>query len=125
MIHEVYGEINEIKVCSCHFDLVFYAMKKFSTTDEIEELICSVSDKIKPWFFFFDGAYIVCCVRFIIWAANNHDGNLDEIVSQECIKDLKHCIDWLKVYQNEIYFCFTCRSNVSAFLVTRLHTLEC
>ena len=125
MIHEVYGEINEIKVCSCHFDLVFYAMKKFSTTDEIEELICSVSDKIKPWFFFFDGAYIVCCVRFLIWAANNHDGNLDEIVSQECIKDLKHCIDWLKVYQNEIYFCFTCRFNVSAFLVTRLHTLEC
>ena len=125
MIHEVYGEINEIKVCSCHFDLVFYAMKKFLTTDEIEELICSVSDKIKPWFFFFDGAYIVCCVRFIIWAANNHDGNLDEIVSQECIKDLKHCIDWLKVYQNEIYFCFTCRSNISAFLVTRSLTLEC
>ena len=81
MIHEVYGKIDEIKVCSCHFDQVFYAIKKFSTTDEIEELICSVSDKIKPWFFFFDGAYIVCCVRFIIWAANNHDANLDEIVS--------------------------------------------
>ena len=125
MIHEVYGKIDEIKVCSWHFDQVFYAIKKFSTTDEIEELNCSASDKIKPWFFFFDGAYIVCCVLFIIWAANNHDANLDEIVSQECIKDLKHCIDWLKVYQNEIYFCFTCRSNVSAFLVTRLHTLEC
>ena len=100
-------------------------MKKFVTRHEIEELICSVSRKIKRCFCFFDGACIVCCVCFIIWAANNHDGNLGEIVSQECIKDLKHCIDWLKVYQNEIYFCFTCRSNVSAFLVTRLHTLEC
>ena len=29
MIHELYGEINEIKVCSCHFDLAFYAMKNF------------------------------------------------------------------------------------------------
>ena len=45
MIHELFGEINEIKVCSCHFDLVFYTIKKFSTTDEIEELICSVLEK--------------------------------------------------------------------------------
>ena len=130
MIHELFGEINEIKVCSCHFDLVFHNMKKFSTTDEIEELICSVSGKIKPCFFFFDGTYIVCCVRFIIWAANNHDGNLHEIVSEQCLdilEDLKpvNCIDWLKVYENEIYFCFRCRFNASAFLVTRLHTLEC
>ena len=130
MIHEVYGEINEIKACSCYFDLVFYAMKKCLTTDEIEELICSASGKIKPCFFFFDGAYIVCSVRFIIWAANNHDGNLGEIVSKEfidIIEDLKpiNCIDGLKVYENEIYFCFTCRFNVSAFLVTRLHLLEC
>ena len=36
MIHEVYGEINETKACSCYFDLVFYAMKKCLTTDEIE-----------------------------------------------------------------------------------------
>ena len=118
MVHEVYGKIDEIKVCSCHFDQVFYAIKRFLTTDEIEELICFVFDKIKPQFFFFDGAYIICCIRFIIWAANNHDanldeivsqecidipfliwaannhdGNLDEIVSQECTKDLKHYID--------------------------------
>ena len=132
MIHEVYGEIKEIKVCSCHFDLFFYAMKKFLTRDEIEELICSVSGKIKPCFFFFDGSYIVCCVCFIIWAANNHDGNLGEIVSEECIdidiiEDLKpvNCIDRLKVYKNEIYFCCNCWCNISAFLVTRLHTLEC
>ena len=46
MIHEVYSEINEIKVCSCHFDLVFYAMKKFSTRHEVEDFICSVSGKI-------------------------------------------------------------------------------
>ena len=52
MIHEVYGEINETKACSCYFDLVFYAMKKCSTTDEIEELICSASGKIKPCSFF-------------------------------------------------------------------------
>ena len=51
MIHELFGEINEIKVSSCHFDLVFYTIKKFSTTDEIKELICSVSRKIKPCFF--------------------------------------------------------------------------
>ena len=107
MIHELFGEINEIEVCSCHFDLVFHNMKKFSTTDEIEELICSVSGKIKPCFFFFDGTYIVCFIRFIIWAANNHDGNLHEIVSEDCfdnIADLKpvNCIDWLKVYENEI-----------------------
>ena len=129
-MHEVYGEINEIKVYSCHFDLFFYAMKKCLTTDEIEELICSASGKIKPCFFFFDGAYIVCCVRFIIWAANNHDDNLGEIVSEECIDIIEYlkpvnCIDWLQVYENEIYFCFTCRFNVSAFLVARLHTLEC
>ena len=111
MIHELFGEINEIKVSSCHFDLVFYTIKKFSTADEIEELICSVSRKIKPCFFFLDGTYIVCCVRFIIWAANNLDGNLHEIVSEQCLdilEDLKpvNCIDWLKVYENEIYFCF-------------------
>ena len=109
MIHELFGEINEIEVCSCHFDLVFHNMKKFSTTDEIEELICSVSGKIKPCFFFFDGTYIVCCVRFIIWVANNNDGNLHEIVSEQCpdiLKDLKpvNYIDWLKVYENIIYF---------------------
>ena len=111
LIHEICGEINEIKVCSCHFDLVFYAIKKISTTDEIEVLICSVSGKIKPYFFSFDGVYIVCCVRFIIWAANNHDGNLGEIVSEECndidiIEDLKpvNCIDQLKVYKNEFIF---------------------
>ena len=102
MIHEVYGKIDEIKVCSCHFDQVFYAIKKFSTTDEIDRLICTVSGKIKPWLFFFDGTYIVCCVDFIIWAANNHDGNLYEILSEQCIdliEDLKpvNCIDWLKV----------------------------
>ena len=130
MIHELYDEINEIKVCSCHFDLVFYAMKKFSTTDEIEELICSVSGKIKLCFFFFDGTYIVCCIGIIIWAANNHDGHLHEIVSEDCfdnIADLKpvNCIDWLKVYENYICFCFSCIFNISAFLVTRLHTLEC
>ena len=130
MIHEVYRKINKIKVCSCHFDLVFYEMKNFSITDEIEELICSVSGKIKPCFSFFDGTYIICCVGFIIWAANNHDGNLCEIVSEECIniiEDLKpvKCIEQLKAYENEIYFCFTCRFNVSTFLVTRLHTLEC
>ena len=71
-----------------------------------------------------------CCVDFIIWAANNHDSNLYEIVSEQCLhilEDLKpvNCIGWLKVYENEIYFCFTCSLNVSAFLVTRLHTLEC
>ena len=54
----------------------FLRNEKISAKDEIEELICSVSGKIKPCFFFFDGVYIVCCVRFIIWAANNHDGNL-------------------------------------------------
>ena len=48
MIHEVYGEINEIKVCSCHFDLVFYAMKKFSTADEIEELFALFLIKLNP-----------------------------------------------------------------------------
>ena len=130
MIHEVYRKIDEIKVCSCHFDLVFYAIKKFSTTDEIDRLIFTAFGKIKPCLFFFDGTYTVCCVDFIIWAANNHDGNLYEIVSEQCIdliKDLKpvNCIDWLKVYENEIYFCFTCRFNVSAFLVERLYTLEC
>ena len=36
MIHELFGEINEIKVCTCHFDLVFYTIKKCLTTDEIE-----------------------------------------------------------------------------------------
>ena len=111
MIHRLFGEINDIKNCSCHFNLGFYTIKKFSATDKIEELICSVSGKIKPCFFFFDGTYIVCCVRFIIWAANNHDGNLHEIVSEQCLdilEDLKpvNCIDWLKVYENEIYFCF-------------------
>ena len=127
MIHELFGEINETKVCSCHFDLAFYTIKKFSTTDEIEELICSVSGKIKLCFFFFDGTYVVCCVRFIIWAANNHDGNLHEIVSEQCLDILEdlNCIDWLKLYKNEIHFCFRCRFNGSAFLVTRLHTLEC
>ena len=129
MMHELYGKINGIEVCSCHFDLGFYAMKTFLTIDETEELICPVSSKIKLCFFFFDGTYIVCCERFIVWAANNHDGNLHEIVSEDCfdnIADLKpvNCIDWLKVYENEIYFCFSCRFNVSAFLVTRLHTLK-
>ena len=99
MIHELFGEINEIKVCSCHFDLVFYTIKKFSTTDEIEELICPVSGKIKPCFvFILNGTYIVCCIHFIIWAASNHNGNLHEIVSEDCfdnIADLKpvNCID--------------------------------
>ena len=86
-------------------------MKKFVTRHEIEELICSVSRKIKRCFCFFDGACIVCCVCFIIWAANNHDGNLGEIVSEECndiniIEDLKpvNCIDRLKVYKNEFIF---------------------
>ena len=107
MMHELYGKINGIEVCSCHFDLGFYAMKKFLTTDETEELICPVSSKIKLCFFFFDGTYIVCCERFIVWAANNHDGNLHEIVSEDCfdnIADLKpvNCIGWLKVYENEI-----------------------
>ena len=128
MIHEVYGKIDEIKVCSCHFDPVFYAIKKFSTTDEIDRLICTVSGKIKPWLFFFDGTYIVCCVDFIIWAANNYDCNLYEILSEQCIdliEDSVNCIDQLKANENEIYFCFTCRFNVFAFLVTRLHTLEC
>ena len=102
MIHEVYGKTDDIKVCSCHFDQVFHAIKRFLTTDEIDWLICTVSAKIKPWLFFFDGTYIVCCVDFIIWAANNHDGNLYEILSEQCIdliKDLKpvNCIDWLKV----------------------------
>ena len=82
MTHELFREINEIKVCSCHFDLVFHTIKKFSITDETEELICSVSGKIKPCFFFFDGTYVVCCLCFIIWAANNHDGNLREIVPE-------------------------------------------
>ena len=76
--------------------------------------------------------YIVCCIYFIIWLANDHDGNLGEIVSEECIdidiiEDLKpvNCIDQLEGYKNEIYFCFSCWRNISAFLVTRLHTLEC
>ena len=105
-------------------------MKKFATTDEIDELIRAVSGKIEPCLFFFDGMCIICCVDFAIWSANNHDGNLYEIVSEQCLdilEDLKpvNCIDWLKLYANEIYFCFTCRFNVSTFLVTRLHTLEC
>ena len=66
MIHQVYGKIDEIKVCSCHFYQVFYAIKKILTTDEIDRLICTVSGKIKPWLFFFDGTNIVCCVNFII-----------------------------------------------------------
>ena len=96
MVHELYGKI-----------LGFYAMKKILTADETEELICPVSSKIKPCFSFFDGAYIVCCERFIIWAANNHDGNLHEIVSEQCLdilEDLKpvNSIDWLRVCENEI-----------------------
>ena len=81
------------------------------TKHEIEELICSFSGIIKPCFFFFDGVYIVCCIYFIIWLANDHDGNLGEIVSEECIdidiiEDLKpvNCIDQLKVYKNEFIF---------------------
>ena len=98
MIHEVYGKINEIKACSCYFDLALYAMKKISTTDETDELIRAVSGKIEPCLLFFDGMYIVCCVEFVIWAANNHDGNLYEIVPEQCLdilEDLKpiNCID--------------------------------
>ena len=33
--------------------------------------------------------YIVCCIRFIIWAANNLDGNLHEIVSEQCLNILE------------------------------------
>ena len=71
MIREVYGKIDKIKVCSSHFDLAFYAMKNFLTTDEIDKLIFAVSGKIEPCLFFFDGMYIVCCVDFVIWSANN------------------------------------------------------
>ena len=111
MIHEVYGKFNEIKVCSCHFDLAFYAIKIFSRTHETDELIRAVSGKIEPCLFFFDGMYIVCCVYLVIWAANNHDGNLYEIDPEQCLnifEDLKpiNCIDWLKLYKKEIYFCF-------------------
>ena len=60
MIHELYDEINEIKVCSCHFDLVFYAMKKFSTTDEIEELICSVLAKSNS-----ASSFLMECISFV------------------------------------------------------------
>ena len=105
-------------------------MKKFSTTDEIDELILVVSGKIEPCLFFFNIMYIIYCVDFVIWSANNHDANLYEIVSEQCLdilEDLKpvNSIDWLKMHKNEIYFCFRCRYNISAFLVTRLHTLEC
>ena len=62
MIHEVYGKTDEIKVCSCHFDQVFYVIKKFSTTDEIDRLICTVSGKIKPWLFLFQwNVYRLLC----------------------------------------------------------------
>ena len=107
MIRELHGKISEVKVCSCHFDLAFYAMKKFSTTDEIDELIRAVSSKIEPCLFFFDRMYIIC-VDFVIWSANNHDGNLYEIVCLDILGDLKpvNRIDWLKMYKNEIYFCF-------------------
>ena len=95
-------------------------MKKFATADEIDELIRAVSGKIEPCLFYFDGKCIIYCVDFAIWSANNHDGNLYEIVSEQCLdilEDLKpvNCIDWLKMYKNEIYLCFCCRYNISAF----------
>ena len=61
MIRELHGKISEVKVCSCHFDLAFYAMKKFSTTDETDELIRAVSSKIEPCLFF-----LTECISFVL-----------------------------------------------------------
>ena len=84
--NEQRSELNLSKANFPENTLVYVNQARISTVKAGEQAIyMTVSDKIKPWFYFLDGAYIVCCIRFIIWAANNHDGNLDEIVSEECI----------------------------------------